>query len=116
MAEKKYTWHKLIVDCKEINFENTKMKVIEIEGRKICIASYRNKIYAFAYSCPHASGVLADGFIDAVGCVVCPVHHYRFDIRNGRNTSGEGYYLKTYAVDIRGDGVYIGLEQPGITL
>jgi hypothetical protein len=30
-------------------------------------------------------------------------------MENGRNTSGEGYYLKTYPIEIREDGIYIGL-------
>jgi len=51
--------------------------------------------------------VMADGFIDATGQVVCPLHRYRFNIKNGRNTSGEGYYLKTYPLERREDGLYV---------
>jgi 3-phenylpropionate/trans-cinnamate dioxygenase ferredoxin subunit len=54
---------------------------------------------------------MADGSVNALCQVVCPVHRYRFDIRNGRNTSGEGYFLKTYRVETRDDGVYLGWEE-----
>ena len=54
-----------------------------------------------------ASGIMADGFIDAAGMVVCPLHRYRFSLQNGRNTSGEGYYLKTYPTQMKEDGLYV---------
>jgi 3-phenylpropionate/trans-cinnamate dioxygenase ferredoxin subunit len=41
---------------------------------------------------------------------VCPLHRYRFSLANGRNTSGEGYFLKTYPVKEDDDGVWVGLE------
>jgi 3-phenylpropionate/trans-cinnamate dioxygenase ferredoxin subunit len=50
-------------------------------------------------------------FLDVTGNVVCPLHRYKFNVQNGRNTSGEGYYLKTYLVEERNDGVYIGFEE-----
>jgi 3-phenylpropionate/trans-cinnamate dioxygenase ferredoxin subunit len=32
---------------------------------------------------------------------------------NGRNTSGEGYYMKHWPVDIRDEGVFVGMEDAG---
>lgn len=77
------------------------------------MARFGGRFYAFAQKCPHASGIMTDGYIDAQGQVVCPVHRYRFNMQNGRNTSGEGYYLKTYLAEQRPDGIYIGIEQKG---
>jgi 3-phenylpropionate/trans-cinnamate dioxygenase ferredoxin subunit len=31
-------------------------------------------------------------------------------MKNGRNVSGEGYYLKHWPVEVREEGVYVGLE------
>jgi len=31
-------------------------------------------------------------------------------MKNGRNVSGEGYYLKHWPVEVREDGIYVGLE------
>ncbi|MEP6845364.1 MAG: Rieske 2Fe-2S domain-containing protein, partial [Panacibacter sp.] len=69
---------------------------------------------ACGYTCPHAGGILADGHIDTMGNIVCPLHHYRFNMQNGRNTSGEGFFVKTYPVEIREDGVYVGMEEKKI--
>ena len=86
------------------------MAITEAGGKKITLAVFNGQVFAFAQKCPHASGVMADGFIDALGNVVCPLHRYKFSMANGRNTSGEGYYLKTYPVETRDDGIYVGIE------
>ena len=84
-----------------------------MNGRRICIAKFKEELFAFAYNCPHAGGMLAEGYIDALGNIVCPVHRYKYDMKNGRNSSGEGYYLKHWPVETRGDGVYVGNKESG---
>jgi 3-phenylpropionate/trans-cinnamate dioxygenase ferredoxin subunit len=32
-------------------------------------------------------------------------------MKNGRNVSGEGYYLKHWPVVVQEDGVFVGLEK-----
>lgn len=100
-------WYKIGDNEAVFNWQSNQMCILEIAGRKITLARHQNELFAFAYKCPHASGIMADGFIDATGQVVCPLHRYRFNIKNGRNTSGEGYYLKTYSLEQRLDGIYI---------
>jgi 3-phenylpropionate/trans-cinnamate dioxygenase ferredoxin subunit len=100
-------WQKIAESEGEIAFSEGDIAVIEINNKKICIGKHRNVLYAFAYKCPHASGIMADGYIDALGNVVCPVHRYKFNLQNGRNTSGEGYYLKRWPVEVREDGVWV---------
>ena len=113
MAEKKYNFHKVAGSVQEIQFGANQIAVIEVGGKKICIGRYLESLFAFAYKCPHAGGFLADGFIDALGNVVCPLHRYKYSLQNGRNISGEGYYLKHWPVETRDDGVYIAMEEPG---
>ncbi|HCL05527.1 MAG TPA: (2Fe-2S)-binding protein [Chitinophagaceae bacterium] len=107
MFESDKKWHKIGEVEAEFQWQNNQMCIIEVEGKKITLAKHQEGLYAFAYKCPHASGIMADGFVDALGQVVCPLHRYRFNIKNGRNTSGEGYYLKTYPLEQRADGIYI---------
>ena len=104
-------WHKIAEHINEIDFAENRIGVVEIKRKKICIAKFEDTAFAFAYSCPHAGGILADGHIDALGNVVCPQHRYRYNIKNGRNISGEGYYLKHWQVEIREDGVYVAMEE-----
>lgn len=107
MISKTYTWHKIAESVNELHAQDTRICVAEINGKKICVAEHEQQWYGFAYKCPHASGIMAFGHIDAIGNVVCPVHQYKFSLRNGRN--GEGYYLKIYPVEVREDGVYVGI-------
>jgi 3-phenylpropionate/trans-cinnamate dioxygenase ferredoxin subunit len=55
--------------------------------------------------------MLAEGFIDALGNIVCPLHRYKYNMENGRNVSGEGYYLKHWPVQIKEDGIFVGVEE-----
>ena len=34
-------------------------------------------------------------------------------MENGRNISGEGYYLKHWPVELRENGVFVGMEESG---
>ncbi|MBS1608082.1 MAG: Rieske 2Fe-2S domain-containing protein [Bacteroidetes bacterium] len=110
---KKYTWYKIAEHVNEFEFAKNNIAVIEFENKKICIAQHKDSLFAFAFRCPHAGAPLCNGFIDAMNNVVCPFHGYRYDIKNGRNTSGEGYYLKTWPIETRGDGIFIGIEEKG---
>jgi nitrite reductase/ring-hydroxylating ferredoxin subunit len=114
MGPKKYKWHKIAESEAGMEWNENGMTVVEVKGKKICICKFQDSWFAFAYQCPHAGGLLEDGYIDAVGNVVCPVHRYKFSLKNGRNTSGEGYSLKTYPAELRADGLFIGLEEGGL--
>jgi len=110
MPEKKYSWHKIADHINELDFAENNIALAEIKGKKICIGKFKEGVFAFAHKCPHAGGFLSEGYIDALGNVVCPIHRYKYDMKNGRNISGEGYYLKNWPVELRENGVFVGLE------
>jgi 3-phenylpropionate/trans-cinnamate dioxygenase ferredoxin subunit len=111
MVEKKYTWQKIADHINELKFADNNIAVIEISGKKICVAKHKDNVFAFAFKCPHAGGILADGYIDILGNVVCPLHRYKYNMQNGRNISGEGYYLKHWPVELQETGVFIAMEE-----
>jgi nitrite reductase/ring-hydroxylating ferredoxin subunit len=113
MAAKQYKWYKVAESRAALGLGANGMTIVEAGGKKVTLALHGDRLWGCAHKCPHASGVMAEGFIDAPGNVVCPLHRYRFSLQNGRNVSGEGYYLKTYAVEERGDGIYVGMEEGG---
>lgn len=114
MDEARFRWVKVADYESEIPFGDNRLAEVEADGRKICLGKHNDALFAFAPKCPHASGPLAKGFIDALGNVVCPLHRYKFCMKNGRNVSGEGYYLKHWPVEVREDGVYVGLEKKSL--
>jgi 3-phenylpropionate/trans-cinnamate dioxygenase ferredoxin subunit len=111
---KKYKWHKIADEENELNFGPNSLLQRDIAGRTVCIARVRNTLYACAHKCPHAGGIIAEGFIDVLNNVVCPLHRYRYSLQNGRNVSGEGYYLKTYPIQQTDKGIFIGIEERGL--
>ena len=110
--DNKYTWHKIATAESELIFSSNNLLQIEVAGKKICLAKGK-KLYACAAKCPHAGGIISEGFLDDVDNVICPLHRYKFCLNNGRNVSGEGYYLKTYPVKSNANGIFIGIEEGG---
>jgi nitrite reductase/ring-hydroxylating ferredoxin subunit len=103
-----YSWHK-VADLTVSLLTENKLMEVSLGEKRIGILKRNERIFAFAARCPHASAPLCDGWLDAQGRIVCPLHHYRYDPANGRNTSGEGYKLVTYPVEIKNDEIFIGL-------
>ncbi len=109
--DKKYSWHKISNSLEEISFSPNGLAQVEVAGKTICVSRKEDQLLACIAKCPHAGGLLADGYIDPLGNIVCPLHRYKFSLQNGRNVSGEGYFLKTFPVEMRADGVFVGFEQ-----
>jgi len=114
MSDKKYKWYKIAEHLSEIDFSSNHIAVAEVNGKKICLGKYNDSLFAFAYKCPHAGGLLAHGHIDPIGNVVCPMHRYKFNITNGRNSSGEGYFLKHWPVEQRENGIFVAQDEGGL--
>jgi 3-phenylpropionate/trans-cinnamate dioxygenase ferredoxin subunit len=104
------TWYKIAESRQEL-FPDGERSLCDSEagGKDICVALVKDKIMACAYQCPHAGARMSDGYVDALGNIVCPLHRYKFSMENGRNVSGEGYFLKTYPVEEREDGIFVGI-------
>ena len=110
MENKKHRWHKVAESIEEIKFAANGLTEIVVAGKTVCISLFKNQLSACSQKCPHAGGHMADGYIDAQGNIVCPLHRYKFSLQNGRNLSGEGYYLKIWPVEQREDGIYVGIQ------
>jgi nitrite reductase/ring-hydroxylating ferredoxin subunit len=111
MADDRFNWTKIAESEAEIHFGSNNIAEVMAGERRICIGKFENQLFAFSNKCPHASGLFVDGYIDAVGNVVCPIHRYKFCMRNGRNITGEGYFLKHWAVQLKEDGLYVAVEK-----
>ena len=93
-----------------LDWPDNQLLDLDVDGKKITLAKFKEDYFAFAQKCPHASGRMAQGYINPLGQVVCPLHRYAFDMKNGRNTTGEGYFLKTYPIELRPEGLFIGFK------
>lgn len=113
MHTKKYKWYKIADTNTELQFNENNILQIEVGGKSICIAKTLRGIVACAAKCPHAGGNMSEGFLDKNGNIVCPIHRYAFNFNNGRDVTGEGYYLKTYPVEVNDSGIFLGIEEGG---
>ncbi len=104
-------WFKIADSIETVEWQSNNLALVHVGGRTLTLARKGGEVYACAHKCPHASGILADGFIDALGNITCPLHRYKFRLVNGRNVSGEGYYLKTYVIDQREAGIFVGFSE-----
>ena len=111
MADDRLSWIKIAESEAELIFNASNIAEVVTSERTICIAKFQHELFAFSNKCPHASGLFVDGYVDAMGNVVCPVHRYKFCMRNGRNVTGEGYFLRTWKVEVRNDGIYVAFEK-----
>ncbi len=57
------------------------MAEVVADDKIICIAKFEDQLFAFSQKCPHASGLLSQGFIDPLGNVVCPLHRYKYALK-----------------------------------
>jgi len=81
---------------------------VKVNGKGICLVGYEGNIYAVSSTCPHAGGELSGGWCKN-GKLICPIHRYSYDIHTGKGDPGQNDYIDVYPVEVRADGVYIGM-------
>jgi 3-phenylpropionate/trans-cinnamate dioxygenase ferredoxin subunit len=114
MGAKKYEWHKVAGDAAELRWTAGEIAEVEADGKKICVARWNDQWFGFSNTCPHAGAPMTDAYVSGQCQVICPVHQLKFNLKNGgRDVNGEGYTLKTYPVEVREDGIYVGMEEAG---
>ena len=114
MTEKKYKWVKLAEGIHELDFGPNNLLETQAGGKRICLVRTQEGIAACGAKCPHAGGQLSEGFLDQKEALVCPIHRYRFDLKTGRDLTGEGYYLKIYPVKQDETGIFVGIPEGGM--
>lgn len=82
--------------------------------KQVCLAHFKGTYSALDNACPHQGGPLGEGSIecDEKGdCYLrCPWHGWDFDPMTGKPPGGFDDGIDTYPVEVRDDGVYVGLE------
>ena len=110
-ADNKYNWLKIYDSAEEAvsKVPVRKAQQLQVEGRTICLAHTQKGFFAVDDACPHLGYSLSRGTTNYLNEVVCPWHSYRYNLENGRECEYRTRSAVTYPVEIRADGVYIGL-------
>lgn len=80
-----------------------------VGGYDVAVFNVDGAFFAIENSCPHQGGPLADGWLEGP-LVTCPWHGWCFDVRSGKMTLGEFARVPRFALEQRGDDLYISME------
>jgi nitrite reductase/ring-hydroxylating ferredoxin subunit len=106
-------WHKLFEDWRaaEKAIPEAGIRRATVDGKKVSIIRYREKLWAVNDQCPHMKASLAQGKINGFGEIICPLHHYRFNLSNGQESDNRCDDMEVYAIETREDGIYLGMYE-----
>lgn len=110
----KYEWIRLSEeDSKKVNaLTDQQLLRIEVADKKICVSRVANKLYGINDRCPHAGTPFThNGSCNKKGVIVCATHHYKFHIQTGMSADGNQYKIPTYAFEVQGDIVFVGIKK-----
>lgn len=66
--------------------------LLEVGGERVRVVRIGDEVVAHSTRCPHWLGPLEEAVPEA-GCIRCPWHGYRFDLRTGESADGRGLRL-----------------------
>jgi nitrite reductase (NADH) small subunit len=75
-------------------------------GLRLAIYRHGGVVVALSGRCPHSGGSLGHGWIEE-GEVVCPLHHWRFRLSDGRCTTIRGESVHRFRCEERGDEIWV---------
>jgi nitrite reductase (NADH) small subunit len=79
-------------------------RTIKVAGARLAVIRDGDSIVVFSDVCPHAGGSLGSGWVED-GELLCPLHRWRFRLRDGRCTTVRGHDVHQYRVRLEGDEV-----------
>jgi nitrite reductase/ring-hydroxylating ferredoxin subunit len=82
-------------------------KLVRLNGIEIALFNIGGTVFAIKNRCPHRSGPLIRGFTDNAGGIKCPMHGWRFDLRDG--SSERPARATVYPVKLENDLLYLQL-------
>jgi thiamine pyrophosphate-dependent acetolactate synthase large subunit-like protein/nitrite reductase/ring-hydroxylating ferredoxin subunit len=85
-----------------------RVKNVYAGKKSLAITHYEGKFTALDNSCPHQGGPLGEGQIEN-GWLRCPWHGYDYHPCTGKPPQGFDDDVDTFPVDIRENGIYVGL-------
>ncbi len=112
MSEKEWHWHR-VAGLDEL--PTGRVKTVTAGVHSMALTHIDGEYTAMDNRCPHQGGPLGEGSIE-VGAngqcwLRCPWHGWDFDPKTGRPPGGHEDSGQTlYPVEVRDDGIYVGLE------
>jgi nitrite reductase (NADH) small subunit len=96
------SWQKV---GKTPDFQN-RIECIEVGDRKVAVTMLQGELYAFDGFCPHVYGPMHRSEINGT-ILTCPLHGWRFDLRDGGREIHNYKSLPMHETKIEGEDVYV---------
>jgi len=84
-----------------------RVKPFTCQHSTVCLTHFKGQYAALDNRCPHQGGPLGEGSIEN-GWLRCPWHGWDFDPLTGKPPGGFDDGIRTFPVEVRDDGVYVG--------
>jgi 3-phenylpropionate/trans-cinnamate dioxygenase ferredoxin subunit len=82
---------------------------VTVAGVPVALYRLEGEVYATHDVCTHEEALLSEGYVDG-GCVECPLHQARFNIKTGAAESAPATEpVKTYPTKVEGGRVFVDL-------
>lgn len=85
-----------------------RVMTVQADHTSIALTRFDGRVGALHNKCPHQGGPLGEGSIEK-GWLRCPWHGYDYDPITGTPPPGFADKPASFAVDVRGDEIYVGL-------
>jgi len=83
---------------------------VSVENKTIAIYQHLGKYYATDNICTHQYALLSDGYFED-GCIECPLHQARFDVRTGQALCAPATKdLQTFPTMLEGSQILLKIE------
>jgi thiamine pyrophosphate-dependent acetolactate synthase large subunit-like protein/nitrite reductase/ring-hydroxylating ferredoxin subunit len=87
-----------------------RVKTVACGSRSVCLTRFQGQFGALDNRCPHQGGPLGEGSIEG-GWLRCPWHGWDYHPLTGAAPGGFDERVPVYPVELRDDGVYVGVEE-----
>lgn len=89
--------------------EDDESLAIEVEGRQLALHKTDGELFVSDNICTHQYALLSDGFLED-GCIECPLHQAKFDLRTGRAMCAPATVdVQVYPVKTEGQDIFVSL-------
>jgi pyruvate oxidase len=101
------SWYHVLADKDQL--KENRVMTVTAGHKQICLTHFEGTISALDNKCPHQGGPLGEGSIEN-GILRCPWHGWDYHPCTGK-APGFDDGVETYKVEVREDGIYVGLPE-----
>ena len=94
--------------CRVTDLSPRRGRQVVVAGRELAVFLVDGEVRVYDGLCPHLQGPLGEGYIED-GCLECPWHAWRFDLRTGTGIVNKSLKLRAYEARIDNGNIVVDL-------